>query len=169
MNEDMMFCARCDCEILRGERWERWKRPLALGPQDYYDPPEHESVEDCVQGLRAQVAAERAARVKAEAEARKWRERCAVTDDDISRAGVDEHKVLAWMKANGWEQPERLKKWPRAWARSDPDGSPLRPFGCVIIDFANDDLMLFRIKLIAGHHRRSAWDILDEMAAMEVE
>jgi hypothetical protein len=110
------------------------------------------------------------AKAKAEkfrAEAERWRGRCLVNDDDIADAGVTETHMAKWLAANGWTRPVPGQE-PKSWLFKTGDHEFWWRRGYVVNFDDGYETLSTWLSVIALATDRSAWDILDEMAALEV-
>jgi hypothetical protein len=103
---------------------------------------------------------------EAEAKAERWRSRCPVSDDDIADAGVTEAHMATWLAANGWTRPVPDEE-PKAWLFKTKEHEVWWRRGH-LVDLDDDlETLASWLSVIALATGRSAWDILDEMAALE--
>lgn len=98
-----------------------------------------------------------------------WRERVPVDDEDLVREKVTVPKFEAWLLSRGWHlQPDDGTSW-RAWAKS-PNATQDDPSWIdVPRDHADLGVLAVSLRLAASIETHSQWDVLAEVAAMEVE
>lgn len=92
------------------------------------------------------------------ADVKRFRERCNVRSEDAAEAGLTPEKARAWMLAHGWSQPVDIPD-PVVWL--GPNGEQLA--------FDPTEDPHFAVMRCAWSERRSPWDVLSDMAAMNTE
>lgn len=112
-----------------------------------------------------------------QAEAVRWRDRCTVARDDVLRADVCRERVIRWLGARGWAPSERESTHRTAGQGRDYSATlttwrsvPRDARGVRVPDEeqAWSDIA-DAVRTCAHHFSMSPWDVLDEMAAMEVD
>lgn len=103
----------------------------------------------------------------AEAEVARLRARVRVEAGDVERSGVKWARVTAWLRVHGWSVS-------RGWGLAHNDGGKFqhwrlgKAWVCVH-ENESASCVVACIDALGRHYRRLQLDILDEMAAMEIQ